>query len=104
MRAEGKPREALETLESVLAVDEVGITFLTKKLGVVEALEAAFECGDTDRVEELLVTIESLRPGERPPLLDAHARRFRAKLSGDAAASRLRPLGSASSRCRSGSP
>ena len=83
MRAEGKPREALETVESVLAVDEVGITFLTKKLGVVEALEAAFECGDMDRLEELLVMIESLRPGERPPLLDAHARRFRSKLSGD---------------------
>ncbi len=28
-------------------------------------------------------TIEALRPGERPPLLDAHAHRFRAKLDGD---------------------
>ena len=41
--------------------------------------------------------IESLRPGERPPLLDAHARRFRSKLSGDeagfaAAAERFRKL------------
>ena len=41
--------------------------------------------------------IESLRPGERPPLLDAHAPRFRAKLSGqeagfEAAAERFRNL------------
>ena len=41
--------------------------------------------------------IESLRPGERPPLLDAHARRFRSKLSGDvsgfeAATERFRKL------------
>jgi class 3 adenylate cyclase/tetratricopeptide (TPR) repeat protein len=97
LRAENKPREALDALEPVLATDEVGITFLTKKLGVVEALEAAFECGDTEKLEELLVMIESLRPGERPPLLDAHARRFRAKLSGDeagftAAATRFRKL------------
>jgi class 3 adenylate cyclase/tetratricopeptide (TPR) repeat protein len=97
LRAEGKPRDALEVLEPALATDELGITFLTKKLAFVEALEAAFECGDSDRLEELLVMIESLRPGERPPLLDAHARRFRAKLSGDeagfeAAASRFRKL------------
>jgi tetratricopeptide (TPR) repeat protein len=97
LRAEGKPREALEVLEPNLATDELGITFLTVKLSVVEALEAAFECGDSDRLEELLVMIESLRPGERPPLLDAHARRFRAKLSGNevgygAAAERFRKL------------
>ena len=80
-----------------LASNDLGITFLTIKLSVVEALEAAFELGDSDRVDELLVMIESLRPGERPPLLDAHARRFRAKLSGDeagfeAAADRFRKL------------
>jgi tetratricopeptide (TPR) repeat protein len=97
LRAEGKPREALAVLEPALATEELGITFLTKKLAFVEALEAAFECGDSDRLEELLVMIESLRPGERPPLLDAHARRFRAKLSGneagfEAAASRFRKL------------
>ena len=57
------------------------------KLCFVEALEAAFEAGDTAKVEELLATIESLRPGERPPLLEAHAHRFRAKLTGDEAGS-----------------
>jgi predicted ATPase/class 3 adenylate cyclase len=97
LRAEGKAREALEALEPVLATDELGITFLNVKLGVVEALEAAFELGDSGKLEELLTMIESLRPGERPPLLDAHARRFRSKLSGDeagfaAAADRFRKL------------
>jgi tetratricopeptide (TPR) repeat protein len=97
LHAEGKPQEALESIEPVLASDDVGITFLTKKLGVVEGLEAAFECGDAGKVEELLAMIQSLRPGERPPLLDAHARRFRSKLSGDeagfaAAAARFRKL------------
>ena len=97
LRAEGKPREALEVLEPNLASSDLGITFLTIKLSVVEALEAAFALGDSDRIEELVAMIESLRPGERPPLLDAHARRFRAKLSGDeagfeAAADRFRKL------------
>jgi predicted ATPase/class 3 adenylate cyclase len=97
LRLEGRPREALEALEPVLATDELGITFLHKKLGVVEALEAAFECGDAERVDEELLMIESLRPGERPPLLDAHAGRFRSKLSGDevgftTAAARFRKL------------
>jgi hypothetical protein len=85
LRTEGKPREALEPLEALLATRELGITFLTVKLGVVEALEAAFELGDTAKVEELLAMVESLRPGERPPLLEAHAFRFRSKLSGDEA-------------------
>ncbi len=86
LRAEGKPRAALEALdEARAALRELGISYLTVKLGVVETLETAFELGETARVEELLAMVESLRPGERPPLLDAHARRFRAKLSGDAA-------------------
>jgi class 3 adenylate cyclase/tetratricopeptide (TPR) repeat protein len=97
LRAEGSPAAALEVLEPVLAMEELGITFLTKKLGLVEALEAAFALGDAVKLEELLATIEGLRPGERPPMLDAHAHRFRAKLSGDetgfaAAADRFRRL------------
>jgi hypothetical protein len=49
----------------------------------VEALESAFELGDTARMETLLGMIETLRPGERPPLLTAHAARFRARLASD---------------------
>jgi len=90
-------RAALDALEPVLATQELGITYLTTKLSFVEALEAAFDLGDLERVDELLVAIESLRFGERPPMLDAHARRFRAKLGGDdtgfeAAATRFRKL------------
>jgi class 3 adenylate cyclase/tetratricopeptide (TPR) repeat protein len=97
LRAEGNPSAALEIIEPVLAHQELGITFLTIKLSFVEALEAAFDLGDASRLDELLVTIESLRPGERPPMLDAHARRFRSKLSADAsgfeaAADRFRKL------------
>jgi class 3 adenylate cyclase/tetratricopeptide (TPR) repeat protein len=97
LRTEANPRAALEVLEPLLGSEEIGITYLTRKLGFVEALEASFELGDTERLDALLVTIESLRPGERPPMLDAHARRFRAKLAGDdagfkAAVARFRKL------------
>jgi len=97
LRTEGKPREALDVVAPVLESSDLGITFLTIKLAFIEALEAAFEIGDAARLEALLERIESLRPGERPPLLDAHARRFRAKLSADvsgfaAAAERFRKL------------
>jgi hypothetical protein len=85
LRAEGKPRDALNAIERELprVLDELGVTFLTAKLMIAEALECAFELGDLARVEELLGEIERLRPGERPPLLTAHAARFRAKISGD---------------------
>jgi class 3 adenylate cyclase/tetratricopeptide (TPR) repeat protein len=83
LRAEGKPRAALEAIERDLAqsLDELGVTFVTVKLALVEGLEAAFDLGDTAKVEELLGIIEGLRPGVRPPLLAAHAARFRARLA-----------------------
>jgi tetratricopeptide (TPR) repeat protein len=84
LRAEGRPRDALATLEPVLA-GGFGITFLTMKLSLVEALEAAFALGDAGAVQERLDWLEALRPGERPVLLEAHAHRFRAKLTGDEA-------------------
>jgi class 3 adenylate cyclase/tetratricopeptide (TPR) repeat protein len=98
LRMEGNPQAALAVLEPVLdARSEIGITFLTVKLGFVEALEAAFALGDAAKVDELLGVIEALRPGERPPLLEAHAYRFRARQSGEeagfaTAASRFREL------------
>jgi tetratricopeptide (TPR) repeat protein len=86
LRAEGKPQAALAELEPVLASrDELSVKFLLVKLGLVEALECAFELGDLGRLEELLGIIEALRPGERPPLLSAHAARFRARLASDSA-------------------
>src|SRR5207244_4780939 len=43
-RAEGKPQAALEAVELDLAhvLEELGVTFVTVKLSLVEALEAAF--------------------------------------------------------------
>jgi class 3 adenylate cyclase/tetratricopeptide (TPR) repeat protein len=86
LRTEGKPEAALAALDAVLeARSELGITFLTVKLGFAEALEAAFALGDAPKVDELLGIIEALRPGERPPILEAHAYRFRARQSGEEA-------------------
>jgi class 3 adenylate cyclase/tetratricopeptide (TPR) repeat protein len=80
LRAEGKPHAALETLEQVVSrQEELGFTFLTAKLSLVEALESAFELGDTGKLEQTLAIVDALRPGERPPLLTAHAARFRAR-------------------------
>ena len=72
-------------METLAARGDVGHTYLAVKLALVAALEAAFDLGETEKVHELLAEIEALRPGERPRLLEAHRRRFRAKLSGDAA-------------------
>jgi tetratricopeptide (TPR) repeat protein len=86
LRAEGKLAEALQAASGASASrDLLGSTFLFAKLGLVEALEAAFALGDTEKVRELIDDVDSLRPGERPPLLEAHAHRFRAKLAGDEA-------------------
>ncbi len=82
LRAEGNPTAAIETLEHVLSrQEELGVTNLIIKLSFVELLESAFELGDTGRLEQALAAIDSLRPGERPPLLSAHADRFHARLS-----------------------
>jgi tetratricopeptide (TPR) repeat protein len=85
-RMDGNPHRALEIVDREVskALEELGISFLTTKLLVVEGLEAAFELGDTAKVEELLAIVEHYRPGERPPLLNAHAARFRARLAGSA--------------------
>jgi class 3 adenylate cyclase/tetratricopeptide (TPR) repeat protein len=86
LRMEGKPGAGIETLEPLLARrEELGVTFLIVKLSLVEAVEDAFDLGDAAKVDQLLGLIETLRPGERPPLLEAHAYRFRARQSGEEA-------------------
>jgi hypothetical protein len=54
------------------------------KQGLVEAVEAALALGELAKVEELLALVEAVPSGTRPPFLDAQAKRFRARLSGDA--------------------
>ena len=90
LRTEGEARAAQVALEPVLeSRAELSTSNLQVKLGFVEALECAFELGDTGKLEELLLLIEDLRSGERPPMLEAHAARFRAKLAGDRAAAEM---------------
>jgi len=62
------------------------------------AVEAALTLGESAKVEELLALVESIPLGTRPPYLDAQAKRFRARMDGDAsgyeaAAERFRDLG-----------
>lgn len=84
-RAEGRLEDALA--DGTAAVDvarTLGIAAQASKQGLVEALEAACALGRTDTVEELLARIDAVPAGSRPPYLDAQARRFRARLDGDA--------------------
>jgi hypothetical protein len=83
LRTAGDARAGLEVIDRELtrAIDELGVSEVTPKLMLVEALEAAFEAGDRSKLEQLLGTIEQLRPGQRPPMLAAHAARFRAKIA-----------------------
>jgi hypothetical protein len=50
----------------------------------VDALEAALALGDTTRAEQLFAFVDDLAPGRRPPYLEAHVKRLRARLSHDA--------------------
>jgi tetratricopeptide (TPR) repeat protein len=97
--AQGRLEDALA--DGVAAVDTgriFGIASQASKEGLVEALEAALALGRKETAEELLARIETVPAGSRPPYLDAHARRFRARLGGDAdgyrsAAAGFRALG-----------
>jgi thioesterase domain-containing protein len=68
------------------------------KIGIVEAVEAAFALGEQGRAEELLAFVDAVPPGLRSPYLEAQTHRFRARRDGDdagfeAAAARFRELG-----------
>ena len=98
-RAEGKLREALADAEATIEAGRtLGIHQQAVKQAIVEGVEAALELGEADKVEELLAHVESVPTGSRPPYLDAHAKRIRARLERDeakydAAASIFRRLG-----------
>jgi class 3 adenylate cyclase/tetratricopeptide (TPR) repeat protein len=85
--AEGNLRDGIVAAERALASQTaLGIADQNVKLGLSHALDALLALGDTERAVALLETIEALQPGLRPPLLDAMAHRFRARLAGDAQA------------------
>jgi class 3 adenylate cyclase/tetratricopeptide (TPR) repeat protein len=86
-RAEGRLREALADGEATINAGHMtGINGQTVKQALIDAIEAAFALGEPDKVEELLGRIEVVPAGTRPPYLDAHVRRFRARIDGDPAA------------------
>jgi tetratricopeptide (TPR) repeat protein len=78
--AEGNSHEALELAQ---AAWEARKTLGTGWgwTGFDEVAEAALQSARLDVAEELLKAIESLRPAERTPLLQAQAARFSARLS-----------------------
>jgi predicted ATPase/class 3 adenylate cyclase len=98
-RAEGRLEEAVEAGAATMETAAVlGPAFQGVKHGVVDALEAALALGDTATADELFAFVDGLEPGVRPPYLDIHALRLRARLAGDAsglaaAAARFRGLG-----------
>jgi hypothetical protein len=84
-RAERRFEDALADGTAAVGKGRIfGIASQASKQGLVEALEAAFELGRTETAEELLAQIAAVPAGSRPPYLDVQARRFRARLDGDA--------------------
>ncbi len=83
--AEGRSEAALEAAERAVATrDALGVAAQDVKQGIRLALEASLALGRRERAEELLVFVENLPAGLRPPFLDATARRFRARVAEDA--------------------
>jgi hypothetical protein len=81
LRARARPGEALAAAEAGIAIrGTVSLTSVYLKRCYVEALEAAFELDDLAKAESLLVTIDSLYPGERTPSLEAQRSRLHARL------------------------
>jgi tetratricopeptide (TPR) repeat protein len=79
LRALDRPAEALERADAGLALrDSLGLAKGVKHC-IVEALEAACELGDAARAGALLATLDTLRPGELTPSLEAQRSRFHAR-------------------------
>jgi tetratricopeptide (TPR) repeat protein len=82
LRAEGnaqaaveEARRSMELWRNLNQMHYVGEAY-------ADAVDAAFELGDLDLVEELLVEAEALPPIETRPLLQALVARFRGRLAG----------------------
>jgi len=82
LRAEGREADALAAGEEAFdARRNVGASHQCVKLGLVEAVEAAFALDNLNKVEQLLATVDALRPGETAPYMRAQSSRFRARLA-----------------------
>ena len=101
-RAEGRLADALADAEQTIEVSPHARRRRRSRRNRAssKAIEAALALGDTAKAEELLLIVEGVPAGTRPPYLDAQAQRFRARMDGDAsgfesAAATFRELGPA---------
>jgi tetratricopeptide (TPR) repeat protein len=81
LRAEGHGPEALKAGETAFDARRVLAGHQCVKVGFVEAVDAAFDLDALDKVEQLVATVEALRPGEIAPFMRAQVSRFRARLA-----------------------
>jgi tetratricopeptide (TPR) repeat protein len=79
--AEGDHAEALAIGLSLLDVPELGVLAETSKEGFVMAVEAAIRLDDREAADAVLKEFENSPPGRRSSYVEAHDRRFRARLS-----------------------
>jgi hypothetical protein len=81
LRAQNRPAEALDAAErGLLNRDKLGDAEKGIKRCLAEALEAALTLDELGKADELLATIETLRPGQLTPTLEGQCARFRARL------------------------
>ena len=85
LRAEGRPREALERANQALAArEEFGTASWTTKLAITETLESSIALGNAARTLELLGILDVLRPGELTPWFRGVRARFHGLLAATA--------------------
>jgi hypothetical protein len=81
-RSAGRPAEALAAANDMHeGIQRIGLPTPTVKRLLVQAIEAAFDLGDTERADELLGIVRSARPGLVTPYLRAHGARLAARLA-----------------------
>jgi tetratricopeptide (TPR) repeat protein len=78
---QGETAEALAVARQALEFRGMGLAHESGREGVNVALEAAFRLGDHDALGNLLDWIDGVPRGMLPPILQAQAMRYRAKLA-----------------------
>jgi tetratricopeptide (TPR) repeat protein len=82
LRAEGRPAQALTTIQEVLAHEpRLPVRHPFAKLILVEGVEAALDANDLNAAAEILGEWERLRPVDRTPFLEAQHARLEARLA-----------------------
>ncbi|HUZ84226.1 MAG TPA: hypothetical protein VMU66_05995, partial [Gaiellales bacterium] len=80
--SDGRHAEAIAAgAQTIELARTLGLDGQDVKQGVMWGLEAAVTLGDRDRIAELTDWIEAIPPGLRPPSLDGHMRRARARIA-----------------------